>query len=300
MNFNNIPIEMQALPQWAVYRSYTDNTGKQKKVIISPNDSKFAKSNEAETWADFDTAKRYCLKNSFKGLVFALTNGITFIDIDHAIDKNTGEIVSEEAKQLMQLLTDTYTERSVSGTGIHILMRGSLPQNARNRNDKKGLEMYDTYRFVCLTGDLLSRNIELKDYSDIVPKINRDYIGVRPSPVVFSCAITDWSPSDEQLIEKIRKSKIAERFNALYSGEYLVDHSSADFALCSLLAWWTHDASQIDRIFRGSGLYRPKWDTTRGNTTYGSLTIERALQCNCSHYEPKKHTKKIYKTQSEM
>lgn len=302
MNFNNIPAELRSLPQWAVFRTYTDNEGKHKKVIISPVNSKFAKCNEPETWSDFETAKRYCQKYRYKGLVFALTKGITFIDIDHAIDKTTGEILSEEAKQLMLLLADTYIERSVSGTGIHILMRGNLPEDARNRNDKKGLEMYDTNRFICVTGDLLSSNTELKDCSNLVPKINRDFIGVRPEPVTFSRAAIDWSPSDDELIDKIRKSKIAERFDALYGGAVagFTDHSSADFALCSLLAWWTQDAAQIDRIFRCSGLYRPKWDTSRGNLTYGSLTIERALQAQSGRYEPRTRPKVVYKTQAEM
>lgn len=73
----------------------------------------------------------------FKGLVFALTSGITFIDIDHAINKDTNEIVSPEAVKLLELLPDTFTERSVSGSGIHILMRGSLPEGALKRNDAK-------------------------------------------------------------------------------------------------------------------------------------------------------------------
>lgn len=300
MNFNNIPLELRALPQWAVFRTYTDKEGKHKKVIISPLNSKFAKCNEPETWADFETAKRYCLKNRYKGLVFALTSGITFIDIDHAIDKTTGEILSEEAKQLMLLLADTYIEKSVSGSGIHILMKGSLPKNARNRNDKKGLEMYDTNRFICITGDLLSGKTELKDCSLLVQAINRDYIGVRPEPVVFARAETNWSPSDSELVKKIRESKIVDRFERLFSGTFTGDHSSADFAFCSLLAWWTQDAAQIDRIFRCSGLYRAKWDSRRGNSTYGANLIESALQSQSSRYEPKVRKKIIYKTQAEM
>lgn len=91
MNFNNLPEEMRAMPNWSCYKTYTDKEGKRKKVIISPKDGKFAKSNLPETWADFETAKRYCLRYRYAGLAFALTGGITFIDIDHAVDKNTAE-----------------------------------------------------------------------------------------------------------------------------------------------------------------------------------------------------------------
>lgn len=80
MNFKNIPKEMQALKQWSCYRTYTTSDGKKKKVIISPVNGKFAKSNEPATWADFDTAKKYCLRYNYQGLTFALTSGITFIE----------------------------------------------------------------------------------------------------------------------------------------------------------------------------------------------------------------------------
>jgi primase-polymerase (primpol)-like protein len=85
---------------------------------------------------------------------------MTFIDIDHAI--KDGEIVSKEAKRLLELLPDTYTEKSVSGTGIHILLKGSLPPDAYRRNDRKGIEMYDSRRFICMTGDIMNRGREIK------------------------------------------------------------------------------------------------------------------------------------------
>ena len=59
-----------------------------------------------------------------------------------------------------------------------------------------------------------------------------------------------------------------------YSG----DDSSADLALCNYLAYWTNcNEEQIDRLFRGSALYREKWDSKRGNLTYGQMTISKAI-----------------------
>ena len=55
-------------------------------------------------------------------------------------------------------------------------------------------------------------------------------------------------------------------------------HSEADLALCGMLATESGDFDQIDRIFRKSGLMRPKWDQKRGRQTYGEATIERALR----------------------
>ena len=43
----------------------------------------------------------------------------------------------------------------------------------------------------------------------------------------------------------------------------------------------------MDRIFRSSGLMRPKWDTKRGAYTYGQITIEKAIAACTDVYEPK-------------
>jgi putative DNA primase/helicase len=48
-------------------------------------------------------------------------------------------------------------------------------------------------------------------------------------------------------------------------------------ALCNLLAFWTKDAGQIDRLFRQSKLYRVKWDERHGKETIGQRTIRKAL-----------------------
>src|SRR6185369_1853678 len=68
---------------------------------------------------------------------------------------------------------------------------------------------------------------------------------------------------------------------------YADDRSAADLALCNLLAFWTgRDATRMDRLFRGSGLMREKWDSRRGETTYGGQTIARAIAACVDVYQP--------------
>lgn len=283
MNFYNIPEEMKALRQWVCFRTYLDKeTGKYKKVIISPVTGKYAQCNNPDTWTDFESAKKYCQKHRFNGLTFALQSGIVFIDIDHAIDKDTGNIISEEAATLLELLSGTFAERSVSGTGIHILFKGNLPENAVKRNDGKGLEMYDTKRFICMTGDLLSTGSVLQDYSDKAAEINYSFIGKREERtfIAFACQF-----SDTKLIEAISKSRQGEKFQRLFNGDIFgyASHSQADFALASILSWWTQDFDQIDRIFRSSGLMRDKYDRRTGHSTYGANLIQTALGLQPAH-----------------
>jgi hypothetical protein len=275
--YAHIPRELKNLDQWTVYRTYPDKeNGKLKKIIVSPVNSSFAHSDKPETWVSYAQAKAYAERyRHYKGLAFALKEGVTFIDVDHAIENDV--IVSPEAKRLLKLLPDAYTEKSASGTGIHILLKGALPNDAYRRNDGKGIEMYDKRRFVCMTGETLGGGREIKDYSDRIADIAYEFAGRRPP--VREYAVLPATQTDRELIERISRSRSAVKFNALYKGDISAysSHSHAESAMVFMLAWWTRNPAQIDGIIRSSGLIRPKWDERRGNGTYGGMLIDEAL-----------------------
>ena len=91
--------------------------------------------------------------------------------------------------------------------------------------------------------------------------------------------------SDHALLEKIRASKDAAKFDRLWRGdtsEYRDDQSAADLALCALLVFWTgKDEQRIDSLFRQSGLYRQKWERDE----YRERTIRRACDSVFSVYK---------------
>lgn len=240
--------------------------------MISPTTGGYAKSNSPQTWTDFESALRYADKYCMDGLAFVLTEGIVFVDIDEYQNK------SDEIKCILIALSlelDTYTETSVSGKGMHFLCKGKLPKNARKRRDEYGLEMYDTLRFVCVTGNVLGEKKPLADLSDKIGDINLRYMG---KPIEHKPAIRrQATQTDKAIIERISKSVQGEKFQKLYSGDWsgYASQSSADFAFVRMLTIWTQDESQIDSIFRTSGLYREKWDKHGGY--YGRRTIQRAL-----------------------
>ena len=87
---------------------------------------------------------------------------------------------------------------------------------------------------------------------------------------------------DSTLLGKARAAGNGAKFRALFDQGnttlYDGDDSSADLALCNLLAFWTGgDSARIDRLFRQSALYRDKWDEKRGAGTYGTRTIAKAV-----------------------
>src|SRR5581483_10931 len=91
--------------------------------------------------------------------------------------------------------------------------------------------------------------------------------------------------------ELARNAKNGSDFDRLYGGDtssYDHDDSRAEAALCTYLAFWTQgDPDRIDRLVRSSGLYRPKWDERRGDTTYGAMTIDAALAICTEYYSPR-------------
>ena len=96
--------------------------------------------------------------------------------------------------------------------------------------------------------------------------------------------LPDTSFSVQEIIDKAMKSANGEKFRKLYNGDFS-DYSSqseADFAFCNLLAFWCGgDIQKMDEIYRSSGLMRDKWDRKTANSTYGKLTMQKAVSgCN--------------------
>ena len=110
------------------------------------------------------------------------------------------------------------------------------------------------------------------------------------APVALTPTLHAPSPvlEDAVLLAKAQSAKNQAKFAALWAGDRTGygSPSEADLALCNLLAFWTQDADQIDRLFRQSGLMRPKWDEQHGAQTYGALTMQTALALPQAQYAP--------------
>jgi len=83
---------------------------------------------------------------------------------------------------------------------------------------------------------------------------------------------------DDEIIAKIRKAKNSTKFERLFdhgdTGEYDHDDSRADLALVGMLAFYSQDPEQLDRLFRRSALCRDKW---LKRSDYRRRTIDTAF-----------------------
>ena len=147
MNLLNIPQELKNLPQWVCTKGDS-------KVPLIAMDEDAASSTNPETWSTYERALasvNYRL-HDYVGFVFN-DNGIVGIDIDDAYDED-GFLIPLAADIIGRC--ESYTEKSKSGTGIHILLRGDLP--FKGKNNLKGVEIYKSARYFIMTGETLLYN----------------------------------------------------------------------------------------------------------------------------------------------
>lgn len=300
--YSKVPNELKSLNRWVCFKIEVRD-GEVGKFPINSMNGKYAKSNDNLTWSNFNTALLGCIKWKCNGIGFMLGDGIFGVDLDNHPNKKTGdlEMPKEEFEKLCNEFInqlDSYSERSWSGEGVHIICAGKLPGTRRKTTS---VEMYDKGRFFAFTGNVINakpvevREEEIKPlYDKYMPKEQEI---IKKEVVIPNGANVVDVDIDELLDKAMNNDKNGEYFKALYfgdvdgayamssSGWYDDSHSSADLAFCSLLAFWCNsDASKMDTIFRMSGLMREKWDTLRGNKTYGQQTIEKAIATCASGY----------------
>ena len=269
----NIPEELKALPRWVCYAG-------RDKLPKNPRTGGNAMSNNPTTWSDFETACRACDQYHFDGLGFMFAPPYFGVDLDHCTDDVD---FCDEFVETLQ----SYAEYSVSGTGVHIICRGTLPAGARRRGN---VEMYSQGRYFICTGNVYnSRYTEVVDCTESVKVLHGKYLPSE-TPRVEQRRITPVDMEDQEVIDKARNCRSGQLFNMLYSGDWHCvyrSQSEADLALCNQLAFWTQkNEAQMDRIFRSSGLMRDKWDSKRSGTTYGAITIGKACANCVDVYEP--------------
>ena len=243
-----------------------------------------AKSNDPTTWCDFETALAAWERGIAHGLMVCLPKGVGMIDFDRIKDISANREVRSVVRHC-----GSYAEFSPSGHGLHILFRSSepIPTAYKELFDSGVIEVY-TERFCTITGDVHpdSRS-ELRESTGFLK---------RQFPKMFErerAVFIEGAPGlshlgDDAVMRHGFAAKNGEKFATLHAGVWrdlnpVWTHSEADLAyVCNLVFWCSGDVNQIDRLFRQSGLYRPKWD----KTSYRRSTINRALQLVAKRYDP--------------
>lgn len=288
INIEKIPKELKELNQWVLWK-LEDVKGKKTKVPYT-NTRRKAITTNADTWLSFDEVLKKYETNKFSGIGFVFTSKDDYvgIDFDKCIDENG--VINEEVNSIIERC-NTYAELSQSKRGIHIITKGKLLKAV-----KKKIEMYSESRFFTFTGNSINDR-DITANQKLIDDLYSTYV-TNEKKTVESIEIGEELSNEEitDLVEKALMSKSGFKIGKLYAGEWeelFESHSEADQSLCNYLAFWLDkNPINIDKAFRGSGLYRPKWE----REDYRSETINKAIALCKESYQDmqKKHNSYIW------
>ena len=286
-NLTVIPQELRSLPQWVNWRweqRMNPTTGEL--VWTKPpyqTNGQHAESDNPATWTTFEKALAAYESGKFDGIGFVVTDKDPFsgVDLDHCVNAET-RAVEEWAMKIVRQL-DSYTEISPSGTGLRIFIRAKLPPKDRKIGN---FECYEWGRYLTTTGDHVPGTpFAIEQRQVEMDQVHTEVFAERNSRKTNSNSNGQSSHVTPILVDDdfLNKAFAAKNGNAiwrLFHGDITGygSQSEADLALCSHLGFYTGpDPGKLDRLFRGSDLFRPKWDDQHGSSTYGAMTISKAL-----------------------
>jgi primase-polymerase (primpol)-like protein len=206
-----------------------------------------ADSTDPSTWVTYAEAAQHAHRFSGIGCVTGNVDGVHLcgVDIDECCDAQTGKFTPESKEIVIGL--DSYSEYSPSGTGVHILMLGTLHGRKGMKlpfPGAKAVELYDRDRYLTFTGRQLPKAPgEIVEREEAVKALYDRVLASKAKNPGLTIFI---SVSEEERLARLMAGDMSLHHD---------DHSTADFALCCLLAK-KHDcnAFKIDDEFRDSKL----------------------------------------------
>ncbi len=278
-------MRLQDYKQWVLWKLQNKT-----KIPYTINHTK-ASSVDPLAWCDYNTAKANQHQASGIGFVLTKKDPFVFIDLDHILNTD-GSFKNEWSEELVNRL-DSYTEISPSGDGLHIVVSGLMPEGIKHKtkyDDGTALEIYSHSRYMTVTENFYNNQTEIKEcdlnilseYAE-ASTTQKEYTHDISMPTVDNNHISYLS--DEQIVNMLA-------LNNKYPSKPAKgdDYSSVEMSFLNRLAFYTaKDALQMDRIYRNSPLMRSKWDRPTSGSTYGAISINKALSFVTETYSPAKH-----------
>ena len=305
INKDNFPKELLSLHRWLDWREERcPKKHRPVKVPYDPKSGNRASTVDPATWGTVDEALAVVETHKYDGIGFVLSakDDIIGIDLDKCIVEGK---LNDIATGFFSKAPRTYVEKSPSGNGFHAFIRGKMPIGCGKgkRNSRTGVEIYSADRYFTMTGNKWHDSAdEIANDNGVIEWLYETYIKPKREIKSKNGAVAQEPGKshldDEKLLQMAKAAKDKEAFDSLWRGAWqgkFPSQSEADFALCRKLAFWSNkDEEQMDRLFRQSGLFREKWDTSHyaGGATYGQVSISRACEFVTETFAPRKPIQK--------
>lgn len=268
-------------------------------VALQQGRIKHLKSTTADGWTDYQTAKSALDQANPKHfgdtikftLCLRILPPLIFVDVDDIDDPEA----SKDFKELSKLTGGTYCEVSQSGRGLHFLATGELDKAHKG----KRYETYQKGRYMSFTGDQVSQSDSINPV-DVGALLS--YCGFKTKakkPLFVTQKATKgghkWGEDNGLTPEDVLAKAIASPdLDSIARGDYSPkadDHSSAVQALVNSLAFFSNgDGGKTDQAYRLTPSYAQdyakenKWNSARGEITWGQYTVEKALDYVIQHH----------------
>lgn len=259
--YDNIPAEMRAYDQWVTWRFEERDSDKPTKVPYSPITNKHASVNDSTTWCSYDNAVLAVKNGMWNGIGFVLTehDPYGFIDLDEPKQPNGQPLEPDEYQIRMDRQHkiyqefDSYAELSPSGKGLHIIVKGSV-ESGRKRSS---IEVYSNLRFMTMTGNVYGTAKPIRDHHETL-NILWSEMGKGKEAAMYYAGLENPTETDDVVIQTASTAANGEKFHDLYHvgnwEKYYPSQSEADLSLINILAFYSHNRAQIQRIFLASKL----------------------------------------------
>lgn len=228
----------------------------------------------------------------YDGITIGCFSPFKLIDVDDCIVDGK---LDERGQDIVDTL-DSYTELSPSGTGVHIFVLAENLQFDKKRyyinNRSTHVEVYDpmvTKKFLTMTGECIHGSDVMERTEELRIVLEKYMLRPAADRLVPKVDAPGSFLSDESVISKMIASAQGTKAKALMDGRIPDGKSAseADMAYAEILAFWCGgDLVQMDRLFRQSRLMRDKWDRPQSGSTYGMLTLEKAVRSCTAFYTP--------------
>lgn len=243
--YHNLPAEMQALRQWVVWDWVQKEDGKWTKEPRQMNGYRASVMNP-DHWGTFADAVAMSAGRGGIGFVLSPNDPFSIIDLDDKPDNPASDADKEGFRAILQAVP-SYTEISPSGYGLHIVVKGKIPEGMRYGH----VEIYSSGRYMACTGNHIPGYPQ--DIRDAQGFLTRAYVA-RQMEISASESDGEEILSDAEVVELASNASDGAKYDQLCGPNWdqmgYPSGSEAEFALLSMLCFWTKNNAQVYRLFR--------------------------------------------------
>lgn len=289
----NLPPDLKEYPQWAV-----SGANKAPMATAEKGGLRLVSVREPSSWMSFDQACSIAWANRETVTTHVTNEGVTIrqtgLDIGYILNQAdpfacvdldvkdaethpnhpTKWTSADDFQRYLSIVNqlDSYTEKSKSGKGAHVWVKGNIGKGFHGRD---GVEIYSQERYIICTGSVWHPK----------PIADREYIltnmlhQMRPLKQELELEELPEEADDWYILQIAINAANGDKFSKLWKGLWREDEfgfpsqSEADLALLSMFTFYSDSNAQCRRLFRESGL--GKREKALKNDAYINNTLKK-------------------------